>query len=143
MKHALLVALIPLTLGASALAQPPMQQPNIPDDGVGVDFTQPWMNDLLLRTVPWVNGDNVFDGRRPTSCDKERNALAEDPLDPSLNLAYDQCMAKREDELSKAPPTFQLMPAPPQRKPWPLEPMDKNFKFERLPTIPAHPNAQP
>ena len=134
MKYALLVALISLSLGASAFAQPPLEQPDIPHDGVGVDYTQPWMNDLLLRTTPWVEGDSVFVGPRLTNCTKQLNALAENPLDPALDKAYEDCIEKRVRE----------------RQAWsdsgrhrrPFDPSENEFNLRPVPPVARHPNAQ-
>lgn len=137
MRHAVL-AIASLALAAPAFAQQNLEQPRTPHDGVGVDYTQPYVNDLLLRLQPFVDGNMVGTAPR-LSCEKQRNALAEDPLDPALDQAYEMCMKQLELQRHE----FFATPAP---NPWKAEPYDPRAEnpgaVRRLPPLSRHPNVQ-
>lgn len=146
MKHILLVALVPLALSGSAFAQPPTQQPAIPDDGVGVDYTQPYMNDLLLRTEPVMRGNQVRDQFRwqvpEAGCEEELQAFKERRPGASLALrecAFDQQPGLREEYQQWLRRPFRFGPDMDRR---PLDPSDDNFTIQRMPPVHGHPNAQ-
>lgn len=135
MRYAVL-AIASLALTAPAFAQQSLEQPSTPDNGVGVDYSQPYVNDLLLRIQPLVDGNMIGTAPR-LSCEKQRNALAEDPLDPALDQAYEMCMEKLEQERRES---F-AVPVP---NPWKAEPYRPEHPgaVRRLPLAPTHPNVQ-
>ncbi len=148
MKYSLVVSLIPLALGASAMAQPPMQQPANPDDGVGVDYTQPWMNDLLLRAEPEMKAYSVRETFRfsapKTGCEKEIEALRR--REPGASEGLRECTFEQQPELRDefrewserqggSEPRWNL-----HRRP--VDPSEKNFSLKPVPPVARHPNAQ-
>ena len=142
MKHALLAVLVPLALSGSALAQQSLKQPQTPDDGVGVDYTQPHMNDLLLRTDPRDLGVYVRDGSRrfqnvPPECIDEARAFRTD--DPASKKAYTDCFSEyRPKYLARPAP----VPEGPRVEKRPVDPTENRFSVQRMPPVTRHPNAQ-
>ncbi len=142
MRHALVAAILPLVLAAPAFAQGTLEQPKNPDDGVGVDYTQPYLNDLLLRAYPFVDGNSIANSNRKFACEKQRMALAEDPLDPALDQAYEACLKRQREQSSTSPPRATPAPGPGARPPLYIPDPDGTAPVRPLPPAPAHPNAQ-
>lgn len=148
MKPALACLIIPFALASSAFAQQPMQQPDAPHDGVGVDHTQPWMNDLLLRTEPPKEGFTVRETFRysapKTGCEAEIEALQR--REPGAITALRECTFKHQPELREKFEEWAERQGGPQRR-WqldrrPVDPSEKNFSLKPVPPTARHPNVQ-
>ena len=142
MKHALFAALVPLAFAAPAYAQRALEQPRAPYDGVGVDYSQPYLNDLLLRMHSFVDGNSIVDGDSIFSCEKQRMALAEDPLDPALDQAYEMCMERRREQSPAPLQPFRLNPGPDAKPPLFIPDPNAPPLARPIPRAPDHPNAQ-
>lgn len=141
MKRAFAALAFSALLAAPAFAQGSLDQPDTPDNGVGVDYTQPYLNDLLLRMQPLVDGNMIGQGLR-LSCEKERNALAENPLDKALDQAYDMCVARRQKQLDELSRQLRDMPPPSVNPPLFRPERNPPRMLRPLPPMPSHPNAQ-
>lgn len=136
MRRLIVLAALSL-LSAPAFAQGSLEQPATNDDGVGIDYTQPFVNDLLLRTEPLMLGDNIADGAR-LACEKTFNAWKDDPTNAVVRGAHMECVREygrqwwEENQRSRPGMRFE---------PYRLEPAAPP-PTRRLPLSPSHPNAQ-
>lgn len=147
MRYAVL-AIASLALAAPAFAQQNLEQPKAPHDGVGVDDSQPYMNDLLLRVPPLADGSRIANGsvllRGPIELDCEdlQTAFELSPSDYFAEAAYLSCVITQEAFRLPEYEYFPLQNGPGlNRKPYAPEPGAPPL-VRRLPLAPSHPNAQ-
>lgn len=133
----LFIAAILSLLSAPAFAQQSLEQPATPDDGVGIDYTKPYVNDLLLRAEARLVGDNISDDPRSV-CKKTFDAWKEDVNNAAVRGAHMACIRERmrqqAEEEQRSRPGLRAEPYRVQPGPPPIAP--------RLPLSPNHPNAQ-
>jgi hypothetical protein len=142
MRQALISALVLLALAAPAFAQQgSLQQPRTPDNGVGVDYSQPYVNDLLLRMQRFTDGGAILNGDRIISCEKQRMALSENPTDPALDQAYEACLDRQREQF-EALRRFRANPGPGARPPLFIPDPNAPPLVRPIPPAPDHPNAQ-
>jgi hypothetical protein len=135
MRYAFAALVFAALTAAPAMAQQNQEQPRTPDDGVGVDYTQPFMNDLLLRIQPLKDGTLIYDRLQP--CEKElleyqRNRRVE------LLEAFRACVDREREKLEH----YGATPAPGGRSPFYVPEPGSAPLVRPLPLAPEHPNAQ-
>ncbi|RYG28463.1 MAG: hypothetical protein EON93_18560 [Burkholderiales bacterium] len=141
MKRLIFVATLSL-LSAPAFAQGSLEQPKTPDDGAGVDFTQLYMNDLLLRHEASPEPERVHTVISIPSCLPEFRAAKADPTDPDMRANVEACAARQKQALRDIEEMRKAMPAPGPKPPLFIPEPTRQTKTPRLPLSPNHPNAQ-
>lgn len=135
MGYALAALVLAALAAAPAMAQQNQEQPHTPDDGVGVDYTQPFLNDLLLRIEPLKDGTLIYDRLLP--CEKE---LLEYQRNRGLELleTFRACVDREREKLER----YGATPAPGGRSPFYVPQPGSAPLVRPLPPAPEHPNVQ-
>ncbi len=134
MKYVFL-AIASLAFTAPAFAQENLEQPRVPHDGVGVDYSQPYMNDLLLRMERPTDGMLIRRGAQP--CEEELAKLQADRKQELLE-AFKACVDREREKLER----YSAMPGPGVKPPLYVPDPDAPPFVPRLPLAPSHPNVQ-
>jgi hypothetical protein len=147
MRRLLIAAALSL-LSAPAFAQQSLEQPATPDDGVGIDYTKPYVNDLLLRSGPIQNGNRIatgyvlLRGAIELDCDELQAVFERSPTDFFAQAAYVSCVATQEAFGKPEYEYFPLQTGPGlDNKPY-IPDANSGPLTRHLPLSPSHPNAQ-
>lgn len=147
MRRLFIAAMLGL-LSAPASAQGTLKQSTTPDNGVGVDYTKPYVNDLMRRGDPLTSrrvsetiGHAISESRRQF-CETQFEAFKKDPASDALRETSTACRKKfREEVQPLVVKAFQRQLPGVQAQPYRAQPSPPSGT-RRLPLSPSHPNAQ-